>query len=1354
MGRKTVRTCIVLAAVVFGLLSGMGGGLLRAHAGTIHTSHYVRFSPDGKAWTTDSGNRNVEWYADDGTDDVITGIKGDIREIRTGEHFYAIKRTGIIPIAKWHIYLSKVNCCHNSYPQWDNYHGVYYTKENCYIKHFSAWHPICADCGEPIVYGHFYLSKAAAESIDYLEVGKEKYYYYLCPFNNNLEQGMELNEHDCKAISANRYKVHYDANASDIGGYMEPSFHMYDNSLQYEGKDVTPQTHLNHNAYTRIGWEFVCWNTKADGSGENFEDGAEILNLCEGDYNLDKTKGSVRLYAIWRRSESGLGIDPAGGSYDGQHGITYIWRKYGDTYTIDVQKLTAPEGCLVSFDTGGGDPVNPMRGTQHFISWRQRYGFEGKLQGNSYTFCGKDGNIDYIEAVYERDSIILPTPVRENYSFGGWYYDKDFDRPVGKGGTEFIPTLDLTLYAQWVELILDAEDNYAVNEGAGAVNLEWSQPDGREKVYKLYQSRDLESWEQIYAKDNIKEEELFEKEYYYVGAEGELKISYAGYYYMEAYGAQGGNYEEYSGGSGGKVSGRFWIDKDDLISYGVGGQNGYNGGGKGNKFANGGGYSMVESEEYGILLLAGGGGGAGESGNGYEGGSEQSLVSKGHIGESGGAGGGGGYLGGKAGVLKVHNHVDGICNHIHIGNPNTKGGCYTVKVTCGETLKHEFDHTDKWYWGGSDESYCPNCGADASKGQSCTGHETDYYRHICPVHGKVSTNKKSNSPSKCTKLAGYDVGCGKTEEYICGFPYDGYVISSKPAFGGSNYVNTDIATDYETSAGVRTGDGYIIIKSEQIGFWQDNSLNDVMACDKDAPDIIQVSGVSKTPVDEESVKIQWEESKDNGTLYYHKAESYDRQSAEKLSVSNITANTLISGTKGYRYCIDTLPDTEVNDENGVFSSEREVIIKLLHNEQYLHILAEDVAGNRSDTVHINVGSMEGGVPDVVWPIVTEQISLNMGDNIYPAEAEDTYYVRCDGITPIILYYASYLKGPASEDYQPNYAIIESMGFNEKKIRQSVYVPSCMTYDREWKITASQLRFYSTGKGYLTVGNYVMASRDNKCERLEMAQEMIPDNDMHEKMIHLIPIAGAENKNEIVYSDYEQDKENGIWVIGDGEAPEIRGMEVLDNLDILDRRDTKIKLKVSAEDELSGLKELYLVIENMDNGCMAEYHPDEDGVIVVDICVDEAIFSGDFRVTAYAVDNVGNENSITCSTLEFDLNAEIERVLSPHDPRFKRGESGYLRITSWGYADRVEVEFPEEFVLENPDINRVYVYETNPMYKHYEVCEFMIPLYVPENTKYTVTVRAYKGDRMLERHPALAVLGVEGTVLDELRTRLR
>ena len=49
---------------------------------------------------------------------------------------------------------------------------------------------------------------------------------------------------------------------------------------------------------------------------------------------------------------------------------------------------------------------------------------------------------------------------------------------------------------------------------------------------------------------------------------------------------------------------------------------------------------------------------------------------------------------------------------------------------------------------------------------------------------------------------------------------------------------------------------------------------------------------------------------------------------------------------------------------------------------------------------------------------------------------------------------------------------------------------------------------------------------------------------------------------------------------------------------------------------------------------------------------------------------------------------------------------------------------------------------------------MIPLYTSESTSYEVTVRAYKGDRKLEEHPVISTMAVSGSVLDELRTRLR
>ena len=80
-----------------------------------------------------------------------------------------------------------------------------------------------------------------------------------------------------------------------------------------------------------------------------------------------------------------------------------------------------------------------------------------------------------------------------------------------------------------------------------------------------------------------------------------------------------------------------------------------------------------------------------------------------------------------------------------------------------------------------------------------------------------------------------------------------------------------------------------------------------------------------------------------------------------------------------------------------------------------------------------------------------------------------------------------------------------------------------------------------------------------------------------------------------------------------------------------------------------------------------------------------------------MDNVGNENSLSYGTTEFALASSLERILSPHDPIFKCGESGILTFTTWGYADRVEVIFPESMTALDPTLNKVYDYTDCPGY---------------------------------------------------------
>ena len=52
------------------------------------------------------------------------------------------------------------------------------------------------------------------------------------------------------------------------------------------------QTTLATNEYTRTGYTFAGWNTKADGTGTSYVDGAEVINLTTAG-------GEVVLYATW-----------------------------------------------------------------------------------------------------------------------------------------------------------------------------------------------------------------------------------------------------------------------------------------------------------------------------------------------------------------------------------------------------------------------------------------------------------------------------------------------------------------------------------------------------------------------------------------------------------------------------------------------------------------------------------------------------------------------------------------------------------------------------------------------------------------------------------------------------------------------------------------------------------------------------------------------------------------------------------------------------------------------------------------------------------------------------------------------
>lgn len=1435
MIRKKRYLAAKMGLLALGLMLMFPGQAEAADKKTIYNSPYVSFSPDGKAFTTCAGDQNYTWY-DNGTT-VYTGIKSSLRSLRTGEHYYKVARWGEVPVGSWKVVHRPGQCIHDAYTSDENWHGIQFGTQKCMQYYYSGWKAFCADCGEPLEDSNIYMSREAASSIQYLDLGSEKnpvFYYYLCPFCRNLEQGVRLSEHLCKKISWNQYRIFYDPNIKKYNGYMDYSYHMYNSATEYEGQTVTPVTHLTENNYTKEGYVFIGWNTKPDGSGVSFSDSAEIYNLSNVDWRDESTwtetdNGTITLYAQWRKSESTLVIDAAGGKYSGLDKQS-ITQPYLKNYVLQANLIQAPDGYQVSFETNGGSTVETILGTKHFIEWMREQPFKGWLEDNKYIFTAPDGNVDTVKAAYQSDPITLPSTTKDGWSFGGWYYDPDFSLPAGGAGDQIIPSKDMTLYAQWVDLRLQSVDNYDANEGKGAVDLSWSQSDQNNKTYLVYQKRENGAWIRVNSADDISSTTVINEAYSFDGQEKQYTIPYTGLYTIKALGAQGASYESYTGGYGGSVDGKFWLRKGDVLTYAVGGQNGYNGGGNATDYGNGGGMTSVVSDQKGELLIAGGGGGASPGGDGGNGGSVASVID-GHDGESGMAGGGAGYQGGCAGEKIVHHHtndcyvdasytpafgswdgkVDGFDCYAD-DNTKTRGYAHTkdddprhvIRVgwasygysdgtlwnlsgysglaTNGNTQLNVSVHTNSWgstsglsldksnyrlmnqngttISSGSFKSAMNSSSSSGSSGSSWEnpdgswGGSPDVRDFYGTFHFKLPEgttriylyldfyHNASDAwfSSEITGLSfsgGRKLNCGMTE---------GQVLSSKPAYGGSNYVSDD-ALMYEMYSGVRSGSGYASLDAEAVGYQESLDLAGVTATDFAAPDKIS-DQVTKEPLDGKSIRVTWQVPNDNGTDYYHKVESYLTGCTSMLCESNITKNTLVSGVMGYYYLVDQKEDTVVAG-NANYVQDPHVNVVTAEYNQYLHIAAVDVAGNISETTHILIDAK-----DVLWKLYTKQLVIDASaDNVYPA-TDKSWYVRADGSTPFTLKNEAYMDGTASRGYQLNETIYETVSDNNSVARNIIRTASMEITDTSIRTDANGLSYSTDGTSVLQQYSYSYTVRSNKNRDLMGVQKFTISRDLSGQTIQVIPVAEADKESDKVYSAHELDEKNKITLIADGEAPVIRGLEIMEDRDLIDRRDGSITIRASAEDELSGVKDFYIVISNSDNAVMKTYTPDENGYINITITNDEPIFSGDFTVLGYAVDNVGNENNLSYGTTEFALSSSVERILSPHDPIFKCGESGILTFTTWGYADRVEVIFPESMTALDPTLNKVYDYTDCPGYMITEHLQFMVPLYTPENQNLEITVRAYKGDKKLEDHPTISVIGVSGTVLDEFRTRLR
>ena len=287
------------------------------------------------------------------------------------------------------------------------------------------------------------------------------------------------------------------------------------------------------------------------------------------------------------------------------------------------------------------------------------------------------------------------------------------------------------------------------------------------------------------------EQTASEPDHWEYEASQDFTVASDGVYQFELYGAQGGSYQEHTGGKGGMVNMQVSLHQNDRVELRIGGSDGSQDGGQGTLTSGGGATTVVINGV--TAAVAGGGGGATDILNGESGGCGFSGISSGNgesSSEPNSAGGGGGYQGGQSGYTRYHEHT---------GSEESGGGCYTGEirhihdgscfVQCGTFENFRVSDDQPGYI----EANCSVCG---EWGSNEGDMDSDFITDGSWTHTKRDCGKDSNSIDK------YRLSCGKSEIII---------EENKQAYGGTNYYNSDVCKNISVAAGVRQGSGKITI---------------------------------------------------------------------------------------------------------------------------------------------------------------------------------------------------------------------------------------------------------------------------------------------------------------------------------------------------------------------------------------------------------------------------------------------------------------------------------------------------------------------------------------------------------------
>lgn len=216
---------------------------------------------------------------------------------------------------------------------------------------------------------------------------------------------------------------------------------------------------MGHSAYTK---RITAYIAKTDSSGK--------VNGSELTFSFD--------FGVPAKSSWWVGYNANGGTST-PGGFTKWFNENATVAGAISHNATSPGNYTVSFNGHGGNTPGSLtskRTTSYsFKNWNTASNGSGTAYNAGATYSANSGATLYAQwnTSESRAAVTLPNCTRTNYVFKGWYTAESGGTYIGKNGTSYTPTGNITLHAQWYA---PYTVSYNANGGSGA-------PGNQVKVY-------------------------------------------------------------------------------------------------------------------------------------------------------------------------------------------------------------------------------------------------------------------------------------------------------------------------------------------------------------------------------------------------------------------------------------------------------------------------------------------------------------------------------------------------------------------------------------------------------------------------------------------------------------------------------------------------------------------------------------------------------------------------------------------------------------------------------------------------------------------------------------------------------